>query len=128
MTNTNRTFDWRSTLSCTWCILFLAFAMPGLRADDTWVYAVQISATVQVSPPQITLRWQPDGYGPYSYTVYRKAKDAISWGSPLATLSGSALSFTDTTVSVGTNYEYGIVKVVLNAGGYTGYGYIYTGI
>ena len=30
------------------------------KADSTWVYAVQISATVQVSPPQITLSWEPD--------------------------------------------------------------------
>lgn len=108
--------------------LFLALAIPNLKADDTWVFAVQISAAFQVSPPQITLHWEPDSYGPDSYTVYRKSRDATSWGSPLATLPGSALSFTDTSVTVGTTYEYGIVKVVLNAGGYRGYGYIYTGI
>ena len=128
MTNTNRIFEWRSALAYAWCGLATALVVPSLKADDTWVYAVQISATLQVSPPQITLHWQPDSYGPYSYAVYRKAKDATSWGSPLATLSGSALSFTDTAVAVGTTYEYGIVKVVVNAGGYTGYGYIYTGI
>src|SRR6266850_1008545 len=128
MMNLNRTFAWRLPLGYAWCGLLLALTVPNLRADDTYVYAVQISATVQVSPPRITLNWQPDGYGANSYTIYRKAKDATSWGSPLAALSGSALSFTDTTVSVGTNYEYGIVKVVLAAGGYTGYGYIYTGI
>jgi hypothetical protein len=43
----------------------------------------------------------------------------------MATLPGSATSWTDTSVAAGTAYEYRIVKA---AGGYTGYGYIETGV
>src|SRR3954451_24164888 len=79
--------------------------------EPDWVFTVQASATVQVTPPQITLAWEPDQFGAVSYTVYRKGKKDTSWGSPLATLSGSASSFTDSAVSVGATYEYQIVKV-----------------
>src|SRR5204863_824669 len=48
------------------------------------------------------------------------------WGTPIATLSGSASNYTDTAVSIGTDYEYQIVKAATL--GYTGYGYIYSGI
>ena len=100
-------------------------AASNVLADSTWVYTVQISATVQVSPPQITLSWQPDQYGANSYTVYRKSKEATSWGTG-TTLPGTALSYADTDVLVGATYEYRIVKAATL--GYSGYGYIYTGI
>ena len=87
---------------------------------------MQISATVQVSPPQITLHWQPDEYGANSYSIYRKAKDDASWPTAHTTLPGSVTNFTDTTVAVGSTYEYQIVKAA--ALGYTGYGYIFAGI
>ena len=103
----------------------IALAVQTVHADSTWVYAVQISANVQTSPPQITLHWEPDQYGANSYTVYRKTKDATSWGTG-TTLSGSASSFTDNSVSVGSAYEYAIVKAATV--GYTGYGYIYAGV
>src|SRR5437870_4106519 len=79
------------------CWLFPVLLCPFIvnaRADDTFVYAVQISATVQSSPPQILLQWLPDPYGANSYTVYRKSKSAVSWGSGVA-LSGSASNYTD---------------------------------
>ena len=96
------------------------------KADSTWVYAVQISATVQVSPPQITLSWEPDMYGANSYTVLRKAKEDTSWGAPIATLGGATSQFIDSNVAVGTTYEYSIIKAATL--GYTGYGYIFSGI
>src|SRR6266566_2733050 len=105
--------------------LLVALAAPKLKADSTWVYAVQITASVQASPPQITLHWEPDQYGANSYTVYRKAKEATSWGSG-TTLAGSASSYVDNNVAVGSAYEYAIVKAA--TGGYTGYGYIYAGV
>ncbi len=129
MTKTTKTPASRAVLRAVLCSLFLVAASRSLRADPTWIFAVQIGATVQVSPPQITLSWEPDQYGANSYTIYRKAKDANSWGAPLTTLSGSAGSFTDTSVVVGSTYEYGIVKVVVvTTPNYTGYGYIYTGV
>ena len=95
----------------------------GWAVEPTWNYAVQVSATVQVSPPQISFSWPQDSTA-NGYTVYRKAPGATSWGTG-ATIAGSAATYVDTGVTVGTAYEYQIVKA---ASGYTGYGYILTGI
>lgn len=104
--------------------LFLA-AMPLSAEDATWTYTVQISATVQTSPPQITLNWENnDPYGVQSFSIYRKAKDATSWNF-LTTVSASTFSWTDSSVAVGSAYEYQIIKT---ASGHTGYGYIYAGL
>ena len=96
-----------------------------MLADDTWLYAVQISAVIQTNPPQITLQWEPDQFGADSYVVYRKLKSDTGWGSGTL-LPGTNTSFTDTTVSLGAAYEYQIIKHATL--GYTGYGYIYAGI
>jgi len=96
-----------------------------LRADTTWNYAVQLTAAVQEQPPQITLSWPQDDYGAISYTVYRKAKEATSWG--IGTLlAGATTNYTDTNVALGGTYEYQVVKVATL--GYNGYGYIFSGI
>lgn len=103
------------------------FVVPqNVRADSTFVYAVQLSAQVQSSPPQITLNWEPDPYGANDYAIYRKSKTATDWGAPLAVLDGSAGSYIDTNVAVGTTYEYQVIKDAVL--GYTGYGYIFSGI
>lgn len=107
------------------CGLLGLIATPVSKADTTWNYAVQISATVQASPPQIALTWPQDDYGAVRYTVYRKAKEATSWGTGTE-LSGTITNYTDTNVVVGTTYEYQIVKEA-NLG-YKGYGYIFAGI
>jgi hypothetical protein len=91
----------------------------------TCLYAVQISATIQTNPPQITLHWEPDGLGAESYVVARKLKTDSFWG-PLTTLPGSTTTFSDSGVSVGAAYEYQVIKHATL--GYTGYGYIYAGI
>src|SRR2546422_428520 len=106
--------------------LMLASAViRGWAVDPVWEYSVQVSATVQSSPAQITLAWPQDTTGiPGSYTVYRKAPGGSSWGGG-TTLAGSATSYADTGVTVGTAYEYQVVK---SASGYTGYGYIVAGI
>ncbi|MDB6017633.1 MAG: hypothetical protein JWR19_2122 [Pedosphaera sp.] len=93
--------------------------------EATWEYAVQVSANAQTSPAQITLSWPQDTtITPSSYTVYRKSLDGTSWGSG-TTLPGTATSFVDNNVTVGSAYEYQIVKVT---SAYTGYGYIYAGL
>src|SRR5688500_12794311 len=97
------------------------FSPPASRAErNPWDYSGQVRSAVQVSPPKATLTWPHDTMGvPSSYTVYRKAPDATSWGAG-TTLSGSTLSHTDASVTAGQTYEYRIVKA---AGSYTGYGY-----
>lgn|ERR1043166_7085288 len=96
-----------------------------VQADVTSAYAVQVSATVQSSPPQITLNWEPDPLGALAYAVFRKRKDATAWdeGNAVPLLANS---YTDTNVLVGTTYEYQVIKI--GSDGYIGYGYIYTGI
>src|SRR5215468_1200480 len=109
-----------------WGLLLAWLGGSNARADSTFVYAVQISAQVQASPPQITLNWEPDPYGASSYTIYRKAKSDTAWGAPMADLSGVSTSYADATVTPGTAYEYQIIKI--GSLGYTGTGYIFTGI
>lgn len=86
--------------------------------------AVQINAAVQTSTPQITLNWVGNATTT-SYQIFRKLKTATSWGAALATLTGTVNQYVDNTVSVGTNYEYRIIR---SGSGYTGYGYINSGI
>ncbi len=105
----------------------LLFSVPrALKADSTFVYAVQISAGVQTNPPSITLNWLPDPYGAKSYAIYRKSEAASAWGSAVTTLGGLDTNFTDTAVEIGATYEYQIVEASVI--GYLSYGYIYTGI
>jgi hypothetical protein len=113
--------------------LFFILAAREIKADSTWVYAVQITASLQTKPPSITLTWLQDMYGAKSYTVYRKSKEATNWGTAVLELDGSITNYTDTNVEVGMTYEYQVVKVVntVYAGAplvYNGYGYIYSGI
>src|SRR6266436_1098811 len=85
-------------------LLFLALQTQKLKAEEmTFVYAVQISAAVQISPPQITLNWEPDPFGANNYTIYRKSKSDTAWGSG-TTVSGSVSNYTDTAVAVGVTY------------------------
>ncbi len=116
----------RKAISVVMGMLFLAgSAHTGLAIEMTWEFSVQVSASVQVTPPQITLTWPQDQYTlPTSYTVYRKAPTDTSWGTGVA-LPGTATRYVDSNVQAGVPYEYQIVKVTSQ---YTGYGYIYSGI
>ncbi|HUD46651.1 MAG TPA: hypothetical protein VMR33_07465 [Candidatus Baltobacteraceae bacterium] len=125
---------WKTLLCCA-SLLWLIAPLQ-LRADSTWVYAVQITAALQTNPPSITLNWIPDMYGMgaggyNSYTIYRKSEDATNWGDPLAEFDGTVTNFTDTHVLVGVTYEYQIAKYVSVPSldlTYNGFGYIYSGI
>src|SRR4030095_14270113 len=109
----------------TGMLMLWSVVSPGVAVKPKWEYAVQLSATVQDPPPQITLTWPQDTLGvPNNYTVYRKAPEASAWGAG-TTLPGSATSYTDTSVSIGAVYEYQVVKA---ASGRTGYGYLRAGI
>src|SRR6266496_2419822 len=105
--------------------LIASFAMSVVGTESTWEFAVQVSATVQDSPPQITLTWVQDSIAtPISYTVSRKAPSDTSWGTGTV-LPGSVTSFTDAAVTSGGTYEYQVHK---KASTYHGYGYICAGI
>ncbi len=114
----------RPVVAAVFCLLMMTCVLRGI--DSTWNYAVEVAATVQASPAQIVLAWKQDTNAvPANYVVFRKAPTATSWGTAIATLPGSSISFTDTSAVVGTVYEYQIVK---EASGYKGYGYIQAGI
>src|SRR5437016_1949067 len=105
-------------------VLFLA-ARSSRAAVNTKEFAVQLSATVQENPAQITLSWPQDACGlPEKYVIYRKAPDAAAWGIG-TTLPGKSTAYVDKNVTLGTRYEYQIVKKTAQ---YTGYGYICAGI
>ncbi len=71
----------RKAISAVFSLLILTVAAhTGLAIEMTWEYSVQVSASVQASPAQITLSWPQDQYmTPNSYTVYRKAPSDSSW-------------------------------------------------
>lgn len=95
-----------------------------LIAQITSDAAVQITASVQVSPPQIILSWIGNTSS-NSYQVFRKLKSSTAWGNAIASLGGTTNQYTDNTVSPNVSYEY---RVVRNGTGYAGYGYINSGI
>jgi hypothetical protein len=110
-------------LSLLICGLSCRLALSAI-AQSPADYAVRVSAVVQGAPPAVTLSW-PAESAASGFTVYRKGRDDTAWGSVVAALPGQATGYTDTNVLIGKTYEYGIVKT---ASGYSGYGYIYTGI
>lgn len=71
--------------------------------------SVQVSATVQQTPPQINFSWPADNAAT-EYKVYRKNINAPVWGTEIATLAGNAATFMDQNVSVGQGYEYAFFK------------------
>lgn len=93
-------------------------------AQSTSDYAVQLTASVQVSPPAVTLHWVND-VNATQYLVYKKTTVALGWGSSIATLAGTSNQFIDNNVVADSAYEYRVQK---NTATYTAQGYIYAGI
>ena len=96
-------------------------------AESVSDHVVRVSAIVQTNPASITLSW-PANAQATNCLRYRKTRDATSWGSA-TTLAANATNYVDSSVSVGTGYEYRISRTAWN--GTTNYmceGYIYAGI
>jgi hypothetical protein len=94
--------------------------------EETWVFAVRVTATVQASPAKIELSWPIDSHPVSGYTVYRKLLGESIWHDGVE-LPGTASGYTDETVAIGTVYEYQIEKRAnypYNGPAYRGYGYI----
>ncbi len=111
-----------SGLSC----LFSFFWLPeiGSAQDVPANYAVQVRATLQDAPPQITLDWVPVADAT-SYSIYRRSGPEEGWALT-GVVSGGSNSFTDTAVAMGTGYEYQLIRGT--SAGYLGHGYLYGGI
>ena len=98
--------------------------------EETWVYAVQVTAKVQADPAAIELSWPADSHPVGGYTVFRRAPGDATWGNGVE-LPGAATGYRDEAVALGTVYEYQIVKQANYPDGgpaYKGYGYIASGI
>lgn len=96
---------------------------PYLQAQLTSDYAVLLSA--EVSATTITLHW-PAHAAATEYRIYKKGREEVSWGSPIATFDGTATSYMDMDVEAGTYYNYKVARDI--SGGPTGDGYILSGI
>jgi hypothetical protein len=85
---------------------------------------IQLTASWQENPNQITLSWNSDQYAT-AYKISRKLLGDSSWQA-VATVDGKATNWTDTTISAGVAYEYQAIKST--SGSYSSYGYICAGI
>ena len=101
-------------------ILFSNF----LSAQTSQDYAVMVQATVSESPASITLNWK-NVAGTLAVKIYRKSKNTILWGTPIATLGATATQYVDHNVSVGNAYEYYVKRIDDTE---FANGYIYVGI
>lgn len=86
--------------------LALLFFSDVTSAQSTKDYAVQITATTQVSPPSITLKWKKIPYGTPVYSIFKKTKTATAWGTAIAAISTGDTTYTDNSVIVDSAYEY----------------------
>jgi hypothetical protein len=94
-------------------------------AQTTEDYAVELSAAVQESPAQITLRWKPRSIDAPEYHIWKKAKKDTSWGTEIAILPAADSVYTDASVVVDSAYEYQVEAI---GSWLTSTGYIYAGI
>jgi hypothetical protein len=108
-----------------WGLVLWCFLAPLPVSAQAYEASVRASVQVQANPPSITINWQ-GLYNVTGYQIWRKLKGAGSWGSPVANLNASALSWTDNSVQPYVSYEYKILRSTVNVG--NGYSYINAGI
>ena len=107
------------------CLILVTNAASAQTCEN---FAVELSATVQTTPPSITLHLKPlpDSN---TYSVYRKAKSDMAWASPMATLPNNDSAFTDTSVIADSNYEYQVIGTHhIDTTNWIATGYILAGI
>ncbi len=100
-----------------------AFASAQTPRDTT----VEITATVQESPPQIALNWLPTTFPITLQKVFRKATGASTW-TDIATLANSATAHVDTGVAMGISYEYFVLRIFNTTDPGSASGYVNAGI
>jgi PKD repeat protein len=115
----------RRSLSISSLLFSSLFITQFFNAQTPQQAAVELWANVQVSPPTVTINWV--GQTSTNYSISKKLKTSATWTSVATGLSGTTTSFVDGTVSVGTNYEYLVMRTAPTLS-YNGYGYINTGI
>jgi hypothetical protein len=106
------------------CLFAAAMSARGQDARDA---VVEVSATVQESPAQITLAWLPSAYPITLQKVYRRLKGGPTW-IDIATPAPGATSFTDTNVAAGISYEYFVYRSFTGTSPEVASGYVNAGI
>lgn len=105
-------------------LFLLAFTANTVFAQVSEDMAIELSATVSESPLQVTLKWKPLNDTP-TYQIWKKAKTATSWGTPIATLPATDSSYVDAAVIRDSAYEYQVIGTgTIRAST----GYIYAGV
>ncbi|MDD2688165.1 MAG: hypothetical protein PHI54_06920, partial [Bacteroidales bacterium] len=88
---------------------------------------VIVSASINASAPSISLHWLAQD-STISYDIFKKSPNSESWTTQIASsLPAGTLSFTDTNVKIGEEYEYIVVRNYLPSNN-KGYGFILSGI
>lgn len=111
----------KQILIITICMVSLKTYTFGQTPKDV---TVELSARVELNPLSIQLSW-PSNSLTNQYQVFRKLKTGTSWGPIIATLSGDATQYVDNSIMEGVSYEYRMIRL---GQGFTGYGYINSGI
>ena len=105
-------------------VLLAGTSAPAQSSRDT---TIEVIASVQESPAQITLNWLATGYPVTLQKIFRKVKGAPAW-SDIATLSNSATGYVDSTVTVGLSYEYFVFRIFSTTDPGSASGYVNAGI
>jgi hypothetical protein len=77
---------------------------------------VEMTTVVNVATPSVTLNWQNPN--PAYFVLFRREKDAADWFILLEAINSTTSTFTDSQVTVGQTYEYGIQRQVGNISSY----------
>jgi hypothetical protein len=108
----------------TYILLFTLFVSTISFAQSASSYAVLVEAKAIQNPVSVLLTWNLDANAS-TYTVYRRLPHEPTFGTAVATLSGTDTSYTDTNVELNKEYEYQVKKT---ANGYSGFGYCNAGV
>ena len=104
-------------------VAFLLFCCSVVAQSNDEIRSVQLQAIISDTPLSITLSWDDAVVPSSDISVFRRLAGETSWGTAIATLSPSALSFEDTAVEPGQAYEY---RVTRPSTGGVGNGYLYS--
>ncbi|MCC6726557.1 MAG: T9SS type A sorting domain-containing protein [Saprospiraceae bacterium] len=98
------------TVTCLLAML-LFYALPSYSqsAKDA---TIQLTVSVNTATPSVTLTWPNPN--PSLLYLYRREKDSPDWFILIESASSTETTFTDTQVTLGATYEYGVLRQVNN--------------
>ncbi len=107
-------------------LVIVLLARVGAQEPTPKESAILLSATVQATPPCITLAWTPYATGVQGYLVTRRLVGETPWGEPRASLPATAARYADAAVQPGVLYEYRVSRVL--GSNYAQHNYLRSGI